>query len=73
MPRLKRFEDYRFVGDRTTMRFYDTDDAEQAAALQARVESEALAARNQLQAFAPDEPAEARNRGFKQAAVSTAR
>lgn len=65
MARLKRFEDYRFVGDRETMRCYDTDDPDQLAALEARVTEADLYQRNLLQAFAPDTEAEARNRGFR--------
>lgn len=44
---------------------HDTDDAAQLVALEARIESALLYERNLLQSFAPDELAEARNRGFK--------
>jgi hypothetical protein len=44
---------------------YDCDDEEQFAELSRRVESEELVAKNQLSSFAPDELAEARNRGFR--------
>jgi len=65
MPRIKRFEAHRFVGSRDDMVVHDTDDAGQAAALAARAEAGDLYRRNLLQVFAPDELAEARNRGFK--------
>ena len=45
---------------------YDCDDDEQFAELSERVESEDLVDRNLLSSFAPDLPAEARNRGFKE-------
>jgi hypothetical protein len=67
MARIKRFEEFRFVGARDTMLFYDTDDPEQADALAARIAQDALADRTLLQTFAPDDPAEARNRGFSPA------
>lgn len=65
MNRLKRFEEYRFVGARDTMIVYDTDDDDQAKTLRRRVERDGLYNRNLLQAFAPDTVAEAANRGFK--------
>lgn len=65
MSRLSRFEDYRFVGVRDTMRVYDCDDAEQFELLQGRVTEDGLLGRKLLQAFAPDSVDEARNRGFK--------
>lgn len=43
---------------------YDCDDPEQLAALEARLEREDLIGARLLQAFGPDEIAEARNRGF---------
>lgn len=46
---------------------YDTDDESQAEELTVRVGSDDLYGKNLLQAFAPDELAEARNRGFKPA------
>jgi hypothetical protein len=64
MERLRRFEHHRFVGTRDDMIVYDCDDPEQFAALEARAAEEALVERNLLQSFAPDELAEARNRGF---------
>lgn len=47
------------------MVFYDCDDQSQFERLEARVSEEDLLGRNLLQAFAPDEPFEAVNRGFK--------
>lgn len=67
MSRLDRFGDHRFVGTRDTMRVYDCDDAEQFERLSERVRAEDLPGRNMLQSFAPDELAEARNRGFRPA------
>jgi hypothetical protein len=65
VSRLSRFEAYRFVGIRDTMRLYDCDDETQFEELSARVSEEDLVSRNQIQVFAPDDPVEARNRGFK--------
>jgi hypothetical protein len=65
MARLRRFEEFRFVGTRDTMRVYDSDSPDQAEELAARVESGDLLSNNLLQAFAPDTLAEARNRGFR--------
>ena len=65
MSRLPRFGDYRYIGTRDDMVFYDCDDEEQYGVLEARVGEDDLLARNLLQAFAPDEPFEAENRGFK--------
>ena len=65
MGRLKRFAEFRFVGVRDTMIVYDCDDDQQYAELSERVDSEDLLARNLLSSFAPDEVAEARNRGFR--------
>lgn len=64
MARLKRFEDFRYVGARDTMLVYDTDDEAQAEELAARVASDDLLDRLLLQSFAPDTLEEARNRGF---------
>lgn len=65
MSRLSRFEDYRFVGARDTMRVYDCDDADQLTELKQRVADEGLLDRVLLQSFAPDTLDEARDRGFK--------
>ncbi len=64
MARLKRFEDFRYVGARDTMLVYDTDDDAQGSELARRVAEDDLFDRLQLQSFAPDTVEEARNRGF---------
>ena len=66
MGRLKRFEDYRFVGTRDTMKVYDCDHDAQLKRLERRVERDGLGRRDLLQSFAPDTIAEAANRGFRQ-------
>ncbi|HWB88458.1 MAG TPA: hypothetical protein VG872_04540 [Acidimicrobiia bacterium] len=63
MSRLPRFEEYRFVGTRDTMRVYDCD-ADEFEELRRRVDEDRLLAQNLLQVFAPDTLEEARNRGF---------
>lgn len=65
MSRLARFEDYRFIGTRDTMRVYDSDDPDQFEILEQRVTTEDMVGRKLLQSFAPDTVDEARNRGFK--------
>jgi hypothetical protein len=65
MARLRRFENHRYVGTRDDMVVYDCDDADQFATLEERIEADDLMNRDLLQAFGPDEPAEARNRGFR--------
>lgn len=70
MSRLSRFEAYRYVGVRDTMRFYDCDDDQQFDDLTARVSEEGLFGKDMLQAFAPDTPTEAMNRGYRPAAVA---
>jgi hypothetical protein len=64
VTRLRRFEEFRFVGAKDTMDVYDTDDDEQADALRQRVETDDLMRRKLLQTFGPDTLLEARNRGF---------
>jgi hypothetical protein len=64
VTRIKRFEEFRFVGVRDTMVVYDTDDSVQSEALQERIESDDLVMQKQVQAFGPDSLEEARNRGF---------
>jgi hypothetical protein len=64
MSRLPRFEHYRFLGTRDTMRVYDSDDPEQFAEIEERVGADELMTRKLLQTFAPDTIDEARNRGF---------
>lgn len=49
------------------MTVYDTDDADQTEALQARIDSDNLVVSKQVQSFGPDTEEEARNRGFKPA------
>jgi len=65
VSRLRRFEDYRFIGTRDTMLVYDCEDSDQFSELEERVEEEALLDLNLLQSFAPDTLDEAANRGFK--------
>lgn len=65
MSRLPRFDAYRYVGTKDTMRFYDCDDEAQFEELSARVAAADMIAANMLQTFAPDTPIEARNRGFR--------
>jgi hypothetical protein len=65
VSRLSRFEDYRFIGTRDTMRVYDSDDPDQFEQLSQRVDGEELVERKLIQSFAPDTVDEARNRGFK--------
>jgi hypothetical protein len=67
VSRLARFEAYRYVGVRDTMRFYDCDDEAQFDEISTRVSEEGLVGRNLIQVFAPDTPVEARNRGFRPA------
>lgn len=65
MSRLDRFEDYRFIGTRDTMRVYDCDDMDQFAELEERVGEEGLVDSLQIQSFSPDTLEEAANRGFR--------
>lgn len=65
MSRLSRFQDYRFIGTRDTMRVYDCDDESQFDEVQTRVDEEELVEQKLLQSFAPDTIDEARNRGFR--------
>ena len=65
MGRLRRFAEYRFVGVRDTMIVYDCDDEEQYAELAERVAADDLVSKAALSSFAPDDLAEARNRGFR--------
>jgi hypothetical protein len=67
VSRVKRFEEFRFVGVRDTMTVYDTDEADQTEALQTRIDTDNLVASKLVQAFGPDTLEEARNRGFKPA------
>lgn len=65
MGRLKRFEEYRFVGTRDTMTVFDCDIEAQLVTLERRVSRNDLLGRNLLQSFAPDTISEAANRGFR--------
>ncbi|MET0697953.1 MAG: hypothetical protein ABWZ58_11050 [Acidimicrobiia bacterium] len=70
MSRLSRFDSYRFVGVRDTMRFYDCDDEDQFAKLSRRIDEEGLVGSDMVQVFAPDTPLEAMNRGYRPVVVS---
>lgn len=62
MSRPTKFEEFRYVGDKRTQRYFDLDDADvDAAAIDELMTSE------QFTCFAPDTPAEARNRGYRSA------
>lgn len=65
MGRFRRFEEFRYIGARDTMVFYDCDDGDQFAELEERIEDDGLLVDNLLSTFGPDTPAEARNRGFR--------
>ena len=71
MARIRRFEEHRYVGTRDDMRVYDCDDPAQFAVLNDRVEAEGLIDAKTLQAFAPDDLSDARNRGFRAFSVSS--
>jgi hypothetical protein len=60
MSRPTKFEEFRYVGDKRTQRYVDLDDA----ALDLAVVDELMAS-EQFTCFAPDTPAEARNRGYR--------
>lgn len=64
MSRLSRFDEYRYIGTRDTMRVYDCDDGDQFSELSSRVAEDDLLGQNLLQSFAPDTLAEARNRSY---------
>ncbi len=64
MARIRRFEAHRYVGTRDDMKVYDCDDPAQFAVLHERVEAADLIDAKLLQSFAPDNLADARNRGF---------
>ncbi|HSJ70909.1 MAG TPA: hypothetical protein VLA29_04590 [Acidimicrobiia bacterium] len=65
MARLARFGDHRYIGTRDDMAFYDCDDPDEFSSLEARIDEEGLVTARLVQTFAPDEPSEARNRGFR--------
>ncbi|HUP17794.1 MAG TPA: hypothetical protein VM848_17325 [Acidimicrobiia bacterium] len=64
MGRLHRFPDNRFIGRRDLMIVFDCDDETYFRELEASVRDRDLVVKNLLQAFAPDDLAEAANRGF---------
>jgi hypothetical protein len=61
--RPARFEHFRYLGDKRSLRVYDLD-IEDAAAAEAVAE---LVRSEQFAAFSPDTLAEARNRGYRPA------
>ena len=62
MSRPTKFEEFRYVGDKRTQRYYDLDDPDvDADAVDELMTSE------QFACFAPDQPSEARNRGYRPA------
>jgi hypothetical protein len=65
MPRLRRYDHYRYIGARDTMVYYDLDDPDQFSELEIRLADDELLELNLVSSFAPDTPAEARNRGFR--------
>jgi hypothetical protein len=69
VSRLSRFQDYRFIGLRDTMRVYDCDLSEHFEELERRVADRDLVRGKLAQTFAPDTLDEARNRGFRPARV----
>ena len=65
MGRLRRFEEYRFLGARDTMIVYDCDADDQFTELDQRNTDDDLVMRNLVSAFGPDSLPEAINRGFR--------
>ena len=65
MGRLAKFENYRFLGNRKNMRVYDCDNQEEFAQIENLINDKDLIINNLIQAFAPDNIHEAKNRGFK--------
>ena len=62
MSRPTKFEEFRYVGDKRTQRYHDLDDPDvDADAVDELMTSE------QFACFAPDQPSEARNRGYRPA------
>ncbi len=60
MSRPGKFEDFRYVGDKRTQWYFDLYDPDLDPELVAE-----LMDSEQFAAFAPDTPAEARNRGYR--------
>ena len=65
MGRIAKFENYRFLGNRKNMRVYDCDNQEEFAQIENLINNKILMINNLIQAFAPDNIHEAKNRGFK--------
>ena len=65
MGRIAKFENYRFLGNRKNMRVYDCDNQDEFAQIENLINDKDLIINNQIQAFAPDNIHEAKNRGFK--------
>ena len=65
MGRIAKFENYRFLGNRINMRVYDCDNQEEFAQIENLINDKDLIINNLIQAFAPDNIHEAKNRGFK--------
>ena len=65
MGRIAKFENYRFLGNRKNMRVYDCDNQEEFAQIENLINDKYLIINNLIQAFAPDNIHEAKNRGFK--------
>ncbi|MFL2694206.1 MAG: hypothetical protein ACJ0HM_02530 [Candidatus Actinomarina sp.] len=65
MGRIAKFENYRFLGNRKNMRVYDCDNQEEFAQIENLINDKDLIINNLIQAFAPDNIHEAKNRGFK--------
>ena len=65
MGRIAKFENYRVLGNRKNMRVYDCDNQEEFAQIENLINDKDLIINNLIQAFAPDNIHEAKNRGFK--------
>ena len=65
MGRIAKFDNYRFLGNRKNMRVYDCDKQDEFAQIENLINDKDLITNNLIQAFAPDNIHEAKNRGFK--------
>ena len=65
MGRIAKFENYRFLGNRKNMRVYDCDNQDEFTQIENLINDKDLIINNLIQAFAPDNIHEAKNRGFK--------
>ena len=65
MGRIAKFENYRFLGNRKNMRVYDCDNQDEFAQIENLINDKDLITNNLIQAFAPENIHEAKNRGFK--------